>query len=491
MNKNGLYIGGQFVTFAEAKSSKPNIQQIASRGNVAGFQSLGSVLPNPDQVLKKMGKDIEVYRSIKHEAGIKGCLRRRKAAVKGKAWRIVRGKASEQVLNHINDIFEKYQLSKIVGQMLDASYYGYQPCEITWANTDSAWLPVDIQAMPAEWYFYDKENNLRFKDKGAGQNGLLLPDRKYLVPTQDATYDNPYGEGDAASVFWPTTFKLGGFEFFTLFVQKYGTPWAVAKYGSNYDEQKQQKLLDGLYELVQDAVAVIPDNSSIEIIEAGGKGASADVYEKFLMFCRSEVNIALLGQNQSTEADATHASASAGANVAAEISDGDSEMVAEQLQLLIDWIVDYNWGGPSPQFEFFEDSNGGIGQADRDLKISQTGVSFSPAYYEREYGFQPGDIIPRTQAQPYDDASFAEPTYRPVRNVVSQYASQVEQAAAAPLKSMTDRLSKIVQSAQSFDQIQDDVLAEFSELDVSEMAKVMQLAMTLAELEGRAEVAED
>ncbi len=176
---------------------------------------------------------IEAYKSIKHEAGVKGAMRRRKAAVTSKAWRIVQDEASEQVLDSINAIFKKLQLSKIIGQMLEASYYGYQPCEITWANTDGACVPVNVQAMPPDWYFFDKDNNLRFKDKTAGQNGLLVPDRKYLVPTQGATYDNPYGEGDAASVFWPTTFKLGGFEFFTLFVQKYGTPWAVAKYGSN------------------------------------------------------------------------------------------------------------------------------------------------------------------------------------------------------------------------------------------------------------------
>lgn len=490
MSKQGLYIGGEFVTFAEAKKSQPNISQIASRNTVSGFSSLGSVLPNPDTVLKKMGKDIKAYKDIKCHPVVKGCLRRRKAAVKAKAWRIVQDQASEQVTEHINNIFKKLQINKITGGMFDATFFGYQPCEITWGHADGAWLPVNIQAMPVDWYFFDAQNQLRFKDKNAGQEGLLLDPRKYLVPTQDATYENPYGEPDAALVFWATAFLQGGLEFWVRFTEKYGSPWVIGKYGNNYDEAKQETLLNNLYAMVQDAVAVIPDNSQIQIIEAAGKSASADVYEKFLMYCRSEINIALLGQNQTTEAEANRASSTAGSEVTADIADGDCEMTAEQFQLLIDWIVDYNWGGPSPQFEYFEDSNGGIEQADRDAKLFSAGARFSNQYYAREYGFQEGDLLPPLEQVP-TDPSFAEQThtFRPVaQNFAEVTVPTLEQAAADPLNDMVNRLRRVVQSAKGFENIQDAVLAEFSEMDSTEMVKVMQLAMTLAELEGRAEV---
>lgn len=489
MNKQGLYIGGEFMSFAEAKKNQPNINQIASRSTVSGFSSLGAVLPNPDIVLKKMGKDIKVYKDIKAHPVVKGCLRRRKAAVKAKAWRIVQDQASDQVFEHINNIFKKLAINKITGAMFDGTFFGYQPCEINWAYTDGAWLPVDIQAMPPDWFFFDSENNLRFKDKDAGQAGLLIEPRKYLVPTQDASYDNPYGEPDAALVFWATAFMQGGLEFWVRFTEKYGSPWVIGKYGNNYDEAKQETLLNNLYAMVQDAVAVIPDNSQIQIIEAAGKSASADIYEKFLMYCRSEINIALLGQNQTTEADATHASASAGSEVTADIADGDCEMTAEQFQLLIDWIVDYNWGGPSPQFEYFEDSNGGAEQADRDSKLYAAGTRFTNQYRMREYGFQEGDLAEPVQ-EPSNPVAFSE--YQPVpQNFAEVTLPTLEQAAADPLNDMVGRLRRVVQSAKDFQNIQNAVLAEFSEMDSSEMVKVMQLAMTLAELQGRAEVTDE
>ncbi|ENU32438.1 DUF935 domain-containing protein [Acinetobacter parvus] len=491
MSAKGLYIGGEFVSFAEAKAKQPNIKQIASRSTVSGFGSLGSVLPNPDPILKKMGKDISVYKDIRSHAVVKGALRRRRAAVKAKAWRIVQDKASDQVFEHINSIFKKLQINKITGGMFDATWFGYQPCEITWAYQDGAWLPVKIEAMPTEWFFFDTDSQLRFKDKNAGQNGLLIEPRKYLVPAQDATFDNPYGEPDAALVFWADAFLQGGKEFWVRFTEKYGSPWVIGKYGNNYDEAKQEVLLNNLYAMVQDAVAVIPDNSQIEIIEAAGKSASADVFERFLMYCRSEINIALLGQNQTTEAEANRASATAGAEVSAEISDGDCEMTAEQFQLLIDWIVDYNWGGPSPQFEYFEDSNGGKEQADRDASLYASGTRFTNQYRMREYGFQEGDLAEPDQGveQP---VSFAEATYTPVRqNPIDQATTQLEQAAEPYLNDMVNRIRHVVKNERSFQGVQEAIVAEFSELPSDELTQIMSIAFALAELQGRSEVKDD
>lgn len=53
---------------------------------------------------------------------------------------------------------------------------------------------------------------------------------------------------------------------------------------------------------------------------------------------------------------------------------------------------------------------------------------------------------------------------------------------------MVSRLRKIVKSAKGFQDVQNAVIAEFSEMDSSEMVEIMELAMTLAELQGRSEV---
>jgi hypothetical protein len=60
---------------------------------------------------------------------------------------------------------------------------------------------------PPEWFQFDNDNLLRFRAKDAGLEGEPVPLNKFVVPRQDATYDNPYGFPDLSMCFWPVTFK--------------------------------------------------------------------------------------------------------------------------------------------------------------------------------------------------------------------------------------------------------------------------------------------
>ncbi len=128
-----------------------------------------------------------------------------------------------------------------------------------------------------------------------------MPDKKFLLVQHEATYKNPYGVPSLSRCFCPVTFKCGGMKFWVIFSEKYWMPFLVGKHPRGAAQSETDKLADMLEAMVQDAVAVIPDDSSVEIKEAGGKGASADIYAKLLEFCKAEVSIAMLGQNLTTE----------------------------------------------------------------------------------------------------------------------------------------------------------------------------------------------
>jgi len=92
--------------------------------------------------------------------------------------------------------------------------------------------------------------------------------------------------------------------------------------------------------------------------------------------------------------------------------------------------------------------------------------------------------------EPSNSVAFSEYQHVP-QNFAEATLPTLEQAATDPLNDMVGRLRRVVQSAKDFQNIQDAVLTEFSEMDSSEMVKVMQLAMTLAEFQGRAEVTDE
>ncbi|QWF64291.1 DUF935 domain-containing protein (plasmid) [Ralstonia solanacearum] len=405
--KKGLWVSPtEFVQFGEPNRSLSD--QIATRGRSIDFYGLGMYLPNPDPVLKALGKDIKVYRELRADAHVGGCIRRRKAAVKALEWGLDRGKAKSRVAKSIEAIFADLDLSRIITEMLDAVLYGYQPMEVIWGKVGGYLVPVDVVGKPADWFLYSPENELRFRSRQNMIQGEELPPRKFLVPRQDATYDNPYGFADLSMCFWPTTFKKGGLKFWVQFTEKYGAPWVIGKHPRSASDAETNLLLDRLEEMVQDAVAVIPDDSSVEIKEAAGKTGSTEVYERLLHFCRSEVSIALLGQNQTTEADSTRASAQAGLQVTRDIRDGDKAVVAEAFNTMIRWVCELNFNdGARPMFSLWEQEEVDKVLAERDEKLVKAGAKLTTAYFKRAYNLQDGDLI-EDAAPDMPGAEFAE-----------------------------------------------------------------------------------
>lgn len=420
MNKRGLWVSPtEFVSFAEAKRSSTLNQHIATRGRSDAGSFSGANLPNPDPILKAQGKDITVYRDLRSSALVGGNIRRRKASVLSLERGIKRGAAPIKVERFIRDWLTDLDLDRIIRELLDAPLFGYQPVELMWQPVGMNLVPEDLLGKPAEWFFYDKDNELRFRSKEAGQDGELCDPQRFIVARQDATYANPYGFPDLSMCFWPATFMKGGLKFWVQFTEKYGSPWVIGKHPRGATDGETDLLLDSLEAMVQDAVAAIPDDSSVQIIEAAGKAGSAEVYRELLEYCRSEINVAMLGQNQTTEKDSTRASATAGAEVTKDIRDGDAGIVAASLNAVIRRIVDINFGEQviAPVYELWEQEEIDKVLAERDKSLSESGVTFTPQYFKRTYNLQDGDIV---ETMPSDiGPEFAESTLKPILDQVA------------------------------------------------------------------------
>ncbi|MDN8053828.1 DUF935 domain-containing protein [Burkholderia multivorans] len=474
----------EFVQFGEP--SKSLSDQIATRGRSIDFYALGMYLPNPDPVLKALGKDIKVYRELRADAHVGGCIRRRKAAVKALEWGLDRDKAKSRVAKSIEAIFADLDLSRIITEMLDAVLYGYQPMEVIWGKVGGYLVPVDVVGKPADWFLYSPDNELRFRSRQAQLQGEELPPRKFLVPRQDPSYHNPYGFADLSMCFWPTTFKKGGLKFWVQFTEKYGAPWVIGKHPRSASDAETNQLLDRLEDMVQDAVAVIPDDSSVDIKEAAGKTGSTEVYERLLHFCRSEVSIALLGQNQTTEANANRASAQAGLEVTRDIRDGDKTIVQEAFNTLIRWVCELNFNdGARPVFEMWEQQEVDKVLAERDEKLVRAGAKLTPAYFKRAYSLQDGDLD--EAAEPIAPAAeFAEGDVAPDQDALDAALDALSaDAMNADAQAMLAPLLKRIAKGAKPDELLGTLADLYPEMDATGLQERLARMIFVANLWGR------
>ena len=465
---------------------------IASRANAVDYWAFMHYLPNPDPVLKKMGKDISAYREILSDSHVGGCVRRRKAAIKGLEWRIT-PTGNEKTDEILTALFDRLPMSQIISEILDATLFGYQALEVQWESDNGLLLPAAITGKPQEWFVFDEENQLKLRTK-EHRDGEFIPPYRMLLATQNATYTNPYGLGDLSLCFWAATFKKAGFKYWLEFTEKYGSPWLVGKHPRQAQVHEIEDLLDSMEAMLGTAVAAIPDDSAIGLVEGADKSGSSEAFDNFIKYCKSEIAIALLGQNQTTEAEANRASATAGLEVTKDIRNDDASLVEGVFNQLLAWICELNFSVDTlPTFELFEQESIDKLQAERDKLLTEIGVGFTEQYILRTYGFEQGDIVmaeikveaPTKDKQAVD---FAEPI---PQSVIETIGEQLEVEGEAHVEHWLQSIRDQLGQAESLEDFRNQLDSLIPELSFAEYGELLAWGSTAAQFAGRQSVEDE
>lgn len=463
--------------------------EIATRKRSINFYSLGSYLPDPDIVLRKQGKDVRIYRELSCDPHVFACIQSRKAGVLSLEWEINRGLDKAKDAELIEDLLKELDIHKLINDILDATLFGFQPIEIMWGKVGNYVLPTELKAKPPEWFCYDEENQLKFRTK-EHYWGEELPPKKFLCPQNNPSYDNPYGERVLSRVFWPVTFKKGGLKFWVVFTEKYGIPHLIGKHPRGATKEETDNLADLLEEMIQDAIAVIPDDSSVEIQEAN-KSSSAEIFEKLIDKMNSEISKAVLGQTLTTEIGATGSYAASNTHMAVrqDIIDADKKLVEKTVNQLIQWIYEINFANAEvPIFELYEPEDVDLTLAQRDKILSDTGVKFTKEYFIKTYGLEEEDFDIREDIIPLNPnfKQFSEqkehlfPGQAQVENLFKFITEgDLNKQAQSMLAPLIDLFESCENYEEAFELLTD------KNLQSKKFEETIQKALFLCELQGR------
>lgn len=466
--------------------------EIATRKRSINFYSLGTYLPDPDIVLRKQGKDVRIYRELFCDSHVFACVQSRKAGILSLEWDINRGTDKSKDAEFITGLLKKLNIHKLINDILDATLFGFQPIEIIWKKTNKYVLPVELKAKPPEWFCFDEENQLKFRTK-EHYWGEELPPKKFLCPQNNPSYDNPYGERVLSRVFWPVTFKKGGLKFWVVFTEKYGMPHLIGKHPRGATKEETDHLADLLEEMIQDAIAVIPDDSSVEIQEAN-KSSSAEIFEKLIDKMNSEISKAILGQTLTTEIGSTgsYAAANTHMQVRQDIIDSDKKLVESTINQLITWIYELNYPNVDiPVFELYEPEDVDLTLAQRDKILYDTGVKFTKDYFIKTYGLEEDDFDIREDIIPTANPNFKEfkeedvPVVEGQKQIENLYKFLSETELSKNAQKMLNPLISLLENCDSYEEAYE--LLTDKNLHSKKFEESIQKALFLCELQGRSD----
>lgn len=476
----------------KASSKNTLSDEIATRKRALNFYSLANILPDPDIVLKKQGKDIKIYRELLCDPHVFACTQSRKAGVLSLDWEINRGLDKDENAETIEKLLKKLDISKLISDILDATQFGFQPLEIMWKKEKSGYiLPEKIIAKPPEWFCFDDDNNLKFRTK-ENYYGEIVPEKKFLLAQNNPSYNNPYGERTLSRVFWSVTFKKGGLKFWVVFTEKYGMPHLIGKHPRGATQEETNTLADMLEEMVQDAIAVIPDDSSVEIQEAN-KSSSAEIYEKLIDKMNAEISKAILGQTLTTEIGSTgsYAASNTHMQVRQDIIDSDKKLVESVVNQLIHWIYEINYSNEDiPVFEMFAPEDVDLTLAQRDKILSETGVKFTKEYFIKTYGLEDEDFDIKEDAYPIQNPQFKEfseqeHTTPGQEQIESLFKFISETNLTEQAQKMISPLISLIETCESYEEAYE--LLTDKNLKSKKFEESLQKALFLCELQGRSD----
>lgn len=477
--------------------------EIATRQNFDKIVSYWNMLPDPDPILRKINKDISTYRELMTDPHLFSTIQQRKSGVLSLNWELQQQDSAQSEFEFVNSILNNINLENLIDQILNTPLFGFTVFEIIWKKDGSYLIPDRIDEKPQEWFFFDQYNNLNYKKKfnpNLGTNdGEIVNPLKFILVQHKPTYSNPYGERVLSRCFWPVTFKRGGLKFWITFTEKYGNPFLVGKLPRGSAQTDIDNLLTSLENMIQDAVAVIPDDSSIDIKEAQ-RSSSVEVFKELMNFMNSEISKAILTQTLTTEVQdtGTYAASKTMSDMLANIQQADQRLVERAVNKIVDLIYQVNFNSTNkPKFILYADEDVDKLLAERDQILVNTGIKFTKDYYIRNYNLLPEDfeIVANASGIGKDAGT---PSFAEKNNVGTKLALSDEKILTDEIvNQLPDKLLQLqiestlkpvlslIEKGESYETIMEELAKTYPAMSTNQLEELLTKLLFISEITGR------
>jgi len=502
--EGGVIIPASFAQAAQDAVARPEPREIATtrdgRDITRGFVQPLQLLQPQDSVLIARGAgNYSIYREVLRDDQVATVFSQRRRAVVAKKWEVEPGGKSandKAAADFLREQLQAVRWDAVTEKMLYGVFYGYAVAECLW-GIDGSFVTLEaIKVRDRRRFGYDGEMQLRLQTMAQPMPGELVPERKFWSFCTGADHDDePYGLGLAHWLYWPVLFKKNGIKFWLIFLEKFGTPTAKGSYPGSATAEEKSRLLQAVMAITTDSGVILPEGMAIELIEAARSG-TADYTELYDRMDRAIAKV-VLGQTLTTEAVGGQYKAEVQMDVREDLVQSDADLVCESFNRSVArWLTEWNFPGAKVprvwrQIEEGEDLEKRA-KVDRELHDMGYEPADPEGYISDTYGgtwrkkAAPNDRSPRSRpGEP--GAQFAAPGAGGA--VVDQYADRLDEEARASLEALLEPVRRLVVSAESPDAIREGLVDLYPDMETATFARLLEEALTAAELAGRFEVA--
>lgn len=230
---------------------------------------------------------------------------------------------------NIKELLEECFPFKVCDAMLDIPYYGFGVFEINWALKNGFITPLLVERPYKDFLLVD--GVLKYNEFGASQD---INAHKAIYATYKTKPNKPYGQPLLHTLFWLIEFKNASLEFWVQLLERFGTPWIIAKTeGSKEDFAKE------IYNMLGGDGAVIEgeDDIRVESVKNGGN------FKEIVEYIDNQIREVILGGNLTANVSSgSFAAASVHNAVREDLASADENIVNELIKEVIKSFKELN-----------------------------------------------------------------------------------------------------------------------------------------------------
>lgn len=241
-----------------------------------------------------------------------------------------------------NAIVETPAFKTLPDMLVDGLSKGYSNVEIIW-DLSSGWVPRRYVWRDPRLFQFDLATRTQFRLRMQGvADGVPLEPLKYLTHVPLLKMGLPARNGLARVAAWSFMFKSFSMRDWAQFLEIYGMPMRLGKYGPGSSDDDRAVLLSAVRNLGRDAAAIVPVGMTIDLVEA--KGFSDKPFEGNVRFLDEQLSKLVIGK-PGDGVGSSKAGEEVLDKVRADIKKSDARDLALTLMdQLIRPVVDLNFG---------------------------------------------------------------------------------------------------------------------------------------------------
>ncbi|EOI0332166.1 TPA: DUF935 family protein [Campylobacter jejuni] len=283
----------------------------------------------------------------------------------------------------IKESFEYLFNPDLLSQILETYLYGLNVFEVNYKLKDGFYYPI-LKQRDFRNFGFNENDELVYNGNGCEE---IVEDKKAIYGLFGSNFLFKNGDALLTKLYFPVKLKNASLKFWMEFLERFGSPWAVAKTDSDPDA-----LASEIHQMLNGDSAVIDKEEELDLIQPKAKAN----YNEIIDYLDNQIRSVVLGANLSSQVSGGSLAAAESHNqIRKDLAAQDGQIVLFILNRAIKFFKEINHFKDELYVQFFSEAEPKSELCERDLKLFNMGFFFDEEYIKSTYNVE-GELIRET-----------------------------------------------------------------------------------------------